>query len=125
MRPVTDTEVAATAAERFRAQYRHWSPCDRFADGRTKEDVDRIFNTSAHTPEAVSAALNVGWAYPECSACGEHRPVVAEFKEEWSDEAWRICKPCAERVVKMLARFPNADVLVPRAAIARATGEAG
>lgn len=114
MRPVTAAETAATAPEKFRAQYRHWNPEDRFADGKTKADVDRAFNTSAHTPEAVSAALNVGWAYPECSACGEYRAVVAEFREEWSDESWRVCKSCADRIVNLLAQFPNADVCIPR-----------
>ena len=110
MRPVTSAEIAATAADRFRSQYRDWRPDDRFSDGKTKEDVDKVFNTSAHTPEVVAGILNVGWAYPQCSGCGGHFGAVVTFKEEWSDDSWSICLECVGKAATVLAQLPGATV---------------
>lgn len=103
IRPLSAIEVAAGAAVRFRDQYRHWAPEDKFADGKTKADVDEAFNTMAHTPENVAAALNKGWAYPECSCCGGSFDTVAEFRDEWRDDStYRLCLACLKQASLVL-----------------------
>lgn len=108
MRPLTAIEVAATAAERFRRQYADWSDDDRFADGKSKGDVNLVFNTQQHTPENVAKALNDGWAYPQCSCCGENVSVVVAFKEDWNEDEYRLCHRCLSQATSMIGQFPNA-----------------
>lgn len=104
IRPVTASEVAATAAIRFREQYRDWSVDDKFASGDTKQDVDDIFNTRAHTPENVASALNIGWAYPQCQCCDGHFQTCVQLKRPWGndDETFQVCASCLAIATSML-----------------------
>lgn len=101
--PLSATEVAATAAIRWRRQYRDWQPGDKFADGTTKQSIDDALNAAAHTPANIEAALSKGWAYPQCSCCDGYFENVAEFRNEWKDESdYRLCLSCLKRAALML-----------------------
>jgi hypothetical protein len=113
MRPLTAAEVAATAAERFRSQYSDWDSGDRFADGKSKQDVDDAFNTMAHTPENVAKALNGSWAYPKCSCCNRRFMAVVRMKQPWGDEVFDICVSCVERAARMFDGVDYAEVSTP------------
>lgn len=102
MRVVTSHEVSATAAIRFRNQYRHWAPDDRFADGKTKADVDLMFNTGAHSPERISNALKKTWAYPQCACCSEFVNAAVRLREEWSEKEFDFCAKCLTMALGML-----------------------
>jgi len=121
MRPLTANEVAATAAARFRDQYKDWRDDDTFADGRTKQSVNDIFNSNPHTPEVVTAALNEGWAYPRCSCCHGYQHVAIEFADPWNSEQEKffLCLLCIEHAQKMAADFP-----LSRKAVAKHKGGA-
>jgi hypothetical protein len=110
IRPVTAGEIAGTAAVRFREQYAHWTAEDTFADGRSKGDVDRAFNTMAHTPENVAAALNNIWAYPSCNACGNNFHAIVRFKAEWASDSYDLCMGCLTSGVTMLSPLLNGEV---------------
>ena len=103
IRPVSATEIAATAAIRFRDQYSNWTPADTFADGKTKQSVDDAFNSMAHTPENIAAVLHKSWAYPQCSCCDGHFDQVVEFRNEWTNDSdYRLCLACLKRAALML-----------------------
>jgi hypothetical protein len=110
IRPVTSGEVSGTAAIRFREQYSHWNAEDTFHDGRTKASVDHAFNTMAHTPENITEALNKGWAYPECNACGKTYHAVIRFKAEWATDSYDLCSACLAIAETMLAPIPHGEV---------------
>ena len=112
LRPVTAIEVAANASERFRSQYRSTEREYKFASGKTLGWTIDALNTSAHTPENIALIINKTWAYPQCSACGEYRHVVAQFKEDWGDEAWSVCQPCVQRMSNLLSQHPNASEVI-------------
>lgn len=103
LRVATASEYAATAAIRFREQYRDWSVYDTFADGKTKADVDAAFNTQQHTPENVAAILNEGWAYPMCACCGGYFSAVVQMKQEWESETVQLCANCIGVAAQMLS----------------------
>ena len=103
IRPLSATEVSANAAIRWREQYRHWTPDDTFADGRTKQSVDDALNMMAHTPANIAAAINKGWAYPQCSCCDGYFETVAEFRNEWEDKSsYQLCLSCLKRAALVL-----------------------
>lgn len=108
MRIVSAVEVSAGAAERWRSQYRDWSRDDKFADGSTKGEHDDALNAHQHTPENISTILNDGWAYPQCSFCGEYRHVVVEMRAEWGDDSDRICLHCLDKASSILNPIPLA-----------------
>lgn len=116
IRAVTAVEVAATAAVRFREQYSDWVNEDRFADGKTKGDVLAIFNSQQHTPENVAAALNNGWAYPQCSCCGQYRSVAVEIGRPWGDESFILCADCISSANTILGQFADALKPIPDSA---------
>lgn len=103
MRPKTAVEVAANAAERWREQYKHWNDDDTFADGTSKGDKSLALNTNAHTPEKIAEILNKGWAYPECSCCGEPVDKVVQMKkDDWSDDVFDLCRTCIEKAALII-----------------------
>lgn len=98
MRPQTATEIAANAAERWRSQYKDWNDDDKFSDGTTKGEINLALNTNPHTPEKIAEIINDGWAYPDCSCCGERCETVVSMKRgEWSDETFEICANCIKK----------------------------
>lgn len=107
MRPVTAVEKAAGAAEHWRSQYRHWADDNKFADGRTKGEVDDLLDRHQHSPENIAAIINDGWAYPDCSCCGGRFEAVAMTTSSWGDETWSLCIGCLEHAASMLRQLPN------------------
>lgn len=102
IRAVTAAEVSATAAIRFRAQYRDWTDVDKFHDGKMKGDVEEVFNTQPHTPQVIAAILNSRWAYPCCMVCNKPYNATARLREQWGEQELDICLGCLERAVLVL-----------------------
>lgn len=110
IRAVTAQEKAATAAIRFREQYRDWDGGDKFHDGKSKDDVDEVFNTQPHTPEVIAGILNNDWAFPSCMVCGKNFHSAALFREAWGDQELCICLGCLDRARLILAGQNTAEV---------------
>jgi hypothetical protein len=105
MRLTTAVEYAATAATRWRSQYRDWTDTNRFSDGTTKGQVDEALDQHRHTPENIAGIINPGWAYPQCNGCGERYEAVAEISEDWGDRSFTICFDCSRRAYDMLLGY--------------------
>lgn len=90
----TAAELSATAPERWRSQYATWSDTDRFADGKTKKQVNDAINSSTATPQHIAAATNKGWAYPECALCNRYVLTAISFCPDYSDYETIICADC-------------------------------
>lgn len=109
-RILTDVEVSASAIERWREQYSHWTPERRFSDGKSKGEVDAALDACSRTPSEISRILNAGWANPRCDLCEERATVVAQVGGEYGGNTVSCCVTCAERVCLLLGQF------LPRAA---------
>lgn len=106
MRLITAVEIAANAARRWREQYSNWSDDNKFHDGTTKGEIDNLLDRTSHTPEGIASVINKGWAYPQCSSCGEYYDVVVNIQRDWSDQQMLFCRECLSHALTMLGPNP-------------------
>jgi hypothetical protein len=109
LRLITDVEVAASAIERWRNQYAHWTDDNRFSDGKTKGEVSAALDAGASTPDGITKTLNAGWAHPRCDVCSQLATVVAEAGGEFGGRSISCCLSCAEHIAALLRQFPRAS----------------
>lgn len=106
-RILTDVETSASAIEQWRRQYSNWPSERRFADGRSKAEVEAELQACERKPSDISRILNASWSTPRCDFCEQHATVVAQFGGEYGGTAVSCCVTCAKAIHGLLAQFPR------------------
>jgi hypothetical protein len=93
---VTSAEVAASAAERWRANYQRtgtWTPT---ISGDSEETYKRILAANGDPQGIADAIGNKLWSFVTCSACGNDLHIVVEYTGKWGsgDNDARLCQNC-------------------------------
>lgn len=105
LRLLTESEMSATAVERWRKAYEGWSDDDRFSrsvGGLSKGETNALLNASDQTPAEIAEILNEAWARPKCDVCGSYVASAVLFSDEWSDGAVVMCAACVGKAGRML-----------------------